>query len=113
MKIYDDDLNLTMFGRVVGWLDSTFRLYHVLPWRWLMLKIHFESPYCARCGGCGYVECCGIKCDKGWCCAGYYSDRECVNTASPLMYVLDDLNEAAIYYAEHPDERPELDSDTE
>lgn len=93
-NVYDKDFQLTLWGRILSWMD--LKLGGFLVWRALMQRISFQT-YCGRCTGCGYVECCGLKCDKGFGCAGFYGDRECINTASPLMYVLDDMNEQAIF----------------
>jgi hypothetical protein len=42
---------------------------------WLKFKLD-RSMYCPRCGGCGYVDCCGVRCDGKIFCAKYYYPDE-------------------------------------
>jgi hypothetical protein len=76
-EVKDNALELTRFGAVVEWLGQY--LHHFMWWRWLEVKLQYDL-YCARCGGCGYVDCCGIKCDRGLFCCNFYEEKECIKS---------------------------------
>ena len=62
-----------------------------LGYQWILFKMklvdHSSWPYCPKCTGCGYIECCPAKqCKPGFGCAGYYSPEELDGTIQSEQY---------------------------
>lgn len=67
----------TRFMRVVNLFGNVFGGF--MWFNWILFRLGIEV-YCPRCQGCGYVDCCGIKCDRGFFCVELYPDTECVSS---------------------------------